>query len=200
MNLYGTLTTVEYSPELTIAEPITLEQARVFLGLPLIPLMSAGREAEIGVMITAARELAEEEWGGDIALKQYRLTLDCWPECEIPLRFPLASVDLVRYRDSAGAWTTLAAYITDTAKAPGVIMPLYGETWPTATLWPSSAIEIYFSSGFVDQSKIPQKLLQGMQVLVSHWFTVKLPVETLAAEAVEIPWTVSRLLRGTPRP
>ena len=202
MNGYGTLAQVDYSPSIgTVDEPITLEQARVFLALPLMPPMSAGREAELTVMLTTAREIAEEEWGGDIKLKQYRLTLDYWPECEVPLRFPLASVDLVRYRNSAGTWVDLAEgtdYIVDLVK--GIIMPPYLGSWPTATLWPSSAVEIYFSAGYAGYAKLPQKLLQGMQMLISHWFTVKLPVEALAADAVEIPWTVSRLLKGTPRP
>lgn len=205
MNSYGTLSEVVYSPSFigTSEEPLTLPTVKEFLGIPELSPADTAKDSELELLIAAAREIAEEEWGGDIKLKQYLLVFDGWPCEEIRLRFPFNSVDLFRYRDEDGDWTNLVlgtGYIIDSRKNPPIVTLPDGGSWPTATLWPTSAVEIYFSSGFADEDAIPKKLKQGMLLLISHWFNQKLPVANVAGQPQEIPWTVSRLLRGSPRP
>lgn len=204
MNSYGTLTQVEYSPSLgVIEEPLSLVTVKEFLGLPEMSEPDFAKDAELELLIAAAREIAEEEWGADIKLKQWVWAADGWPWGGIQLRFPLNSVDLFRYRDEDGNWTNLAlntGYIVDSRLNPPIITLPVNVSWPTATLWPTSAVEVYFSSGYADEADIPKKLKQGMLLLISHWFNQKLPVANIAGQPQEIPWTISRLLRGSPRP
>ena len=182
MNFYGTLREYESSPPFTAGdEPLTVETVKEFLNLPVLSPVDDDKDIELDRMIVAARERAEQKQNRDIKLKQWRLSLDFWP-CEIPLgRDPLVSVILVRYRDEDGDWHTLTEgtdYIVDLNKEPGIILPASDAFWPTAVLWPSSPIEIYFTAGFSDVTKIPKHILQGMLAWVSIWFNDKLPTGT----------------------
>jgi len=204
MNTYPTLSEVTYSPTFVgvADEPLTLPTVKEFLGIPELSPADTSKDAELNLLIAAARELAEEEWGADIKLKQYLLVSDYWP-CEFRLRAPLNSVDLFRYRDEDGDYTSMVLatdYIIDSAKNPPILTLPPDVTWPTAGLWPTSPIEVYFSAGYVDENDIPNKLRQGMLLLISHWFNQKLPVAQIAGQPQEVPYTVTRLLRGAPRP
>lgn len=196
------LTETTYSPSIgDVDEPITVTQAKRFLNLPEYSPADTEQDEELELLVGWAREIAEEEWGGDIKLKQYCLTADCWPYCEFVLRRPLNSVDLIRYRDEDGNWNTLTVntdYIVDTTK--GIVTLPVGGGWPTAALWPTSAIEIYFSAGYSSYTLLPKKLKQGIQFLIAHGFSNKLPVQAMAGTPQEVPLTVTRALRGAPRP
>lgn len=204
MNPYPTLTEVVYSPAFIGAsdEPLTLPTVKEFLGIPELSPADTAKDAELELLIAAAREVAEEEWGADIKLKQWVKVYDCWP-CEFRLRYPLNSVNLFRYKDADGNWNNLTLatdYIIDERKNPPILTLPPDVSWPTVGLWPTSPIEVYFSSGFYDEMQIPKKLKQGMLLLISHWFNAKLPVTAMAGQPQEIPYTVTRLLRGAPRP
>jgi hypothetical protein len=60
-------------------------------------------------------------------------------------------------------------------------------------LWPSSAIEVYLSSGY-DDADLPESIRQGMLLLISLWFNAKLPFEFTPGAPTEIPYTVQYLL------
>ncbi len=200
MRNYGTLSLTVTSPVQSFTEPITAAQAKKFLEIPERSPVDAQEDALIEAMCTAAREIAELYQNRDLVQKQYDLYLDDFP-AEIELRQPLVSVDLLKYRDSAGTWTTLVEgtdYIVDTAR--GLVMPVYGGSWPSFTPWPSSPILVRFTSGlsatdaFWNDAGTRVKI--GMRYLIAHWFSGRLPFEpgVQTTTGIEYPWTVTMCL------
>ena len=79
--------------------------------------------------------------------------LDAWPdeaEIEIPAP-PLSSVTSITYKDTGGIVNTLnsSSYVVATESEPGRIVLMPGAAWPSAELWPVSAIKIRFVAGVV---------------------------------------------------
>jgi len=154
----------------TYTELLTASEVKDWLRVPDPSPADAAFDTEIDALIQAAREQAEYHQNKDLVPKQWDLLLDGFPGGLIELRQPLVSVDLVTYKDSDGATTTLTEntdYIVDLKR--GLIMPAYGESWPSFTAWPTSAITVRFTSG-----SAPPKLIEiGMLCLIEHWFTGK---------------------------
>jgi len=191
MAKYGTYQLTITSPIQTFAEPITATEMADFLRLP--SSLSASDEALLDALIQAAREVAEAVQGRDLVAKQLDLWLDSFPLAfgSIPVRGPLATVDLVSYRDSAGTTTALTEgvdYIVDTARA--LVMPVYAGSWPSATLWPSSAVLIRHTTA---PPAIDAVVLNGIRFLVSGWYEGRLPFSSDAA--IEMPFGVTEAFR-----
>lgn len=202
---YGTLSLTVTSPVQSFTEPLTLGEATTHLNLPARDPQDKDEEAMISGFISGARSAAELLQGRDLVAKQYDLALDYFP-CVfggLELRAPLVSVDLVRYRDSAGDYTTLEEgtdYIVDLARA--LILPVYGKSWPSFTPWPSSAVLVRFTSGLeatdVFWSNAGARVKIGMKYLISAWFNGRLPFETLGS-IQEYPYAVTMLLSAGAR-
>jgi uncharacterized phiE125 gp8 family phage protein len=195
MNTYGSLTLTATSPVQTFTEPLTLSEVKAYLRIPELSTADEAIDAELTAFISAAREQAEILQGRDLVAKQWDLSLDGFFRTEIPLRDPLRTVDLFTYKDSDGATTTLiegTGYIVDTAKHPGIVLPPYNCAWPTATLWPSSAVLVRFSTSA--PAYFPPLLKPGMLMLISHWHNGKLPFEGGANAIQEYPYAVTHCL------
>lgn len=174
---YGVLALTTTSPAQTFTEPITLAEMQTYLRLPDYSPGDTAGEALIEAMITAARQLAESEryQNRDLVGKQWDLRLDYFPACDIELREPLASVDLVQYTDEGGVDTALVEgtdYIVDLHR--GLIRPVANGSWPSASLWPSSAVLVRFTTA---TPTIDEPVLNGMKFLVSMWHEGRLPFE-----------------------
>jgi len=154
----------------TYTELVTASEVKEWLRVPDPSPADAAFDTEIDALIQAAREKAEYHQNKDVVPKQWDLLLDRFPGGSIELRQPLVSVELVTYKDSDGTTTVLTEntnYIVDLQRA--LIMPPYGESWPSFTPWPTSAVTVRFTSG-----KAPPKLIEiGMLCLIEHWFTGK---------------------------
>lgn len=197
----ATLKLTASSPPQSFTEPLTLAEVKKFLNLPdqRSPIDTA-EDAELTAMIASAREVAELHQHRDLVVKQWDLTLDYFPCDQIALRPSLVSVDLVQYTDSTGTVTALTPtteYISDTSKDPGLVMPPYGESWPSFTPWPSSAVLIRFTAGLSNTdpfwSDAGQRVLIGMRMLISAWFNGRLPYEP-GLNMLEYPWTITQCL------
>lgn len=198
---YGSLSLTESSPAQLFTEPIEIEEIQSYLKIPYRDPADTAEDDTLRAFITAAREQAEILQGRDLVRKQWDLSHDYWPGFRIELRAPLVSVDLVKYRDSNGAYTTLAEnadYVVDTAKQPGVIVPPYNETWPTFTPWPSSALLVRFTSGpsvtSVFWGDAGARVKIGMKLLISHWYNNRLPFEKGPGVVSEYPYAVASCL------
>lgn len=186
----GTLRLTAGSP--VAIEPLTLTEMQAYLNVPVLSPADLEKDAEIEAMIVAAREQAEILQGRDLIEKQYDLTLDYFPPCEIELRDNLASVDQLSYKDSAGvehALTENTDYIVDAAKSPGIVLPV--SSWPSAALWPSSAVLVRFT---VKPPAVPELVKTGMKLLISAWFNGRLPFEISPGAVQEYPYTVTACL------
>lgn len=161
------------SPAQTFTEPVTLAEAKEFLRVPEQSPTDSSEDAEIEGLIAAAREIAEGYQHVDLVAKQWDLTLGRFHLVEIPLRHELSTVDLVRYKDSDGTSTDLVentGYIVDTVEA--LIRPPYGESWPSFTPWPTSAVTIRFSTS---PARVHENVKVGIKLLVSDWYYNRLP-------------------------
>ena len=167
----------------TYTELLTASEVKEWLRVPDPSPADAAFDTEIDALIQAAREQAEYHQNRDLVPKQWDLLLDGFPGGSIELRQPLVSVDLVTYKDSDGTTTTLTettGYIVDLKR--GLIMPAYGESWPSFTAWPTSAVTIRFTSGAA-----PPKLIEiGMLCLIEHWFTGKGQIGDVPAGLISI--------------
>jgi uncharacterized phiE125 gp8 family phage protein len=200
---YGHLELTVASPAQSFCEPLSLEEVRAFLRIQESSPADTDEQAMLESFVIAAREIAERYQGYDLTEKQYDLTLDCFP-CEIDLGYPLQSVDLICYMDSDGAVTTMTEgtdYIVDTVR--GLVKPLYGESWPSATLWPSGAITVRFTRGYREShpywSNTGQRILQGMKMLITGWYEGRYPFAP-GASTSELPFAVTALFSIGARP
>ncbi len=193
-------------------EPITVGEAK--LNLHLQQDLEDGR---IASLIKAARIAVEKETKRALLSQQWRLELDGFPpfgpaefrgavdrgrlglrlDPDLIIRLPkppLVSVQTVKYYAADGTDTTLdaAKYIVDTAKEPGRIVLVEGESWPTTKPRPG-AVRIAFTCGWATPAEVTETLRQAVHVLVAHWYEHRTPV-VLGTIATPIPDTVDMLL------
>lgn len=201
---YGTLSLTASSPAQSFTEPLSVAEMAEYLGLPQAVVDDQASADSLSMMITAAREMAELFQNADLVEKQWDIALDYWPvgsDDKIDLRGPLNSVDLVKYRDSSGNYTTLAEnadYVVDTSKSPGIIVPMFNRVWPAFTPWPSSAVLIRFSSGLAPDSPwwldSGARVKIGMKLLIVAWWENRIPFELARGAPSELPYTVTACL------
>lgn len=175
------------SPAQTFTEPLTIQEVKEQLE---IPDTDTTRDLLISAYIIAAREVAEECQQRDLVSKQWDMRLSGWP-CHIELRDGATSIDTFRYRREDGDYVTMTAttdYIFDSAL--GRLVPPVGGLWPTATLWPISAIEITFT---VTAQAVSEKLKRGMLFLITQWYQNRIPAELGASEVQQYPFMLSLL-------
>lgn len=137
------------------AEPLHLTEAKLHLRLASDAAGAVAYTSEdtlLSAFISAARQVAETETWKAQVLQGWDLYLDSWPlSDEIKLPWPpLRQVEFIKYTDTAGAITTLAAadYEVDTASTPGRIVLGYDKSWPSADLAPMNPIHIRFRAGY----------------------------------------------------
>lgn len=178
------------SPVQTFTEPMTVQDVKTRLDMPDT---DTTRDTLLSACIIAAREVAEECQQRDLVDKQWDMWLSAWP-CHINLRDGVTSIDTFRYRKEDGDYVTMTAttdYIFDSAL--GRLVPPVGGTWPTATLWLSSAIEITFT---VTAQAVSEKLKNGMAFLIKEWLRLEIPAQLGASQVQQYPFMLSLLSQG----
>lgn len=126
------------------AEPWTLAEAKEHLKID-----GTDQDLEVAMMLTAAREHAEEMLQRTLVSTPWLLTLDEFP-CAIKLHMPpIISVSSVRYIDEAGILQTLdpADYLVDTVSSPGYVVPGVDKSWP-ATQKRINAVTVQYTAGY----------------------------------------------------
>lgn len=147
-------------------EPISVEELRAIIGN-----RQAGdnsRDEVIKARITAARLWCE--WFSAYHIMRKTVTAyDCeFPACIIELDCPLVSVTSVKYLDSTGVDTTLAAdqYLVDTVG--NRITPAYGLYWPSVRQQPNS-VRIEYLVGLDNAALVPMPIKQAIAFIVGQW-------------------------------
>lgn len=179
------------SPVQSPTEPVTLSELREALG---IPDADTSRDTLLNAYIPAAREVAEVCQQRDLVAKQWDLFLSAFPPDIIELRDNATSIETFRYRNSSGDYVSMVAgtdYEFDSRLS--ILTPVYGGTWPTSELWPSSAIEIQFT---VTPPAIPARLKRGILALISLWDANQVPAELGASAVQNYPFMLSLLEIG----
>jgi uncharacterized phiE125 gp8 family phage protein len=124
-------------------------------------------DTDIGYLIKAAREYAQDYQHRGIGSQVWELVIDDFPYVDrirLPLP-PLASVTSVTYIDSEGTSAAFTAgssgYYVDTDNEPGAVFLAYGMTWPSTTLYPYGGVRILYTCGYT-ATTLPYRTRQAM--------------------------------------
>lgn len=148
-------------------------------------------------LITVAREYAENYLNRALITQTWELVLDDWPSedyIDIPMS-PLQSVTSIKYKDTAGTeatWSS-AEYIVDADSFVGRIVPAYGYSWPSMSLYPVSGIRIRFVAGYGDAATdVPERFRHAILLLAAFLYERREAAIETALQ--EIPFGVKALL------
>lgn len=145
-------------------EPLDVEEAKAHCRID-----SSAENGLIQRLIKMAREAVE--FDAEIALctqtrKQY---LDYFPAGPIELRSPpIIAVSSITYVDTDGTTQTLAAseYETDATARPGIIIPSYGNYWPSTRVQ-LRAVTVTFTCGYGGAESVPEIAKQAMALKIA---------------------------------
>ena len=153
--------------------------------------------------IEASRQYCEDAQGRAYIEQTILYTLDRWPSPNrimLP-RAPLLSVISVEYRDHEGNIDTLPAanYTVITNEQPGMIVLNDGESWPTETLFPVSAIRIVFEAGYgATAADVPATVKQAIMMLAAHYMENREAVAGRGHIPQQLPMSTRHLLNMDP--
>ena len=163
-------------------------------------ILNQGYTAEdtyLDSLITAARSYCEDFQGRAYITQTWEMALPCfYREIEIP-KGNLQAVDSITYKNSLGVTATLTAdtdYVTSIRGVVGRVVPAYGKIWPWFVSFPLDAVIVTFTCGYGTAADVPEKVIQAMKLLISHWFMNRTPVDQAMGNAKEISFTLSALL------
>lgn len=150
-------------------------------------------------LLTAARELVEEDAGLAIVERTWRQRLDQFPACEDYIeikRRPLQSVESITYQDADDAEQTWDddEYTVDTDRTPPAVLLGYDEDWPQ-TRDGRNAVTINFTAGYADADSVPALAKQAILLLTAHWYAHPEAVGTVGQEIALGYERIIRLLR-----
>jgi uncharacterized phiE125 gp8 family phage protein len=171
-------------------EPVTLTEAKLHCRVD-----GSSEDTLITGLIQAAREHVE-----NIILHKALVTqtleyvISAFPENDLQLPMPpLASVTSIKYTDSVGVESTIAPadYVVNSDCSPGLVIPAYGKSWPSATLRPSGGIRVRYVAGYGLAASVPQGFKQAILLLIGHLYQNR---ELMAnASLGEMPFAVTAL-------
>jgi len=171
-------------------EPLTLAEVRQHLRLPVDVVED---ELLLG-LIRTARVYCENITRRALAEQALEMGLDNFPAGSKAIILPcppLVSVTEIAYRDSTGVETILlpeTAYVVDTDREPGRVMPVYGTCWPVFTPFTTSAVRIRFVAGY---ENLPATIRHAMLLLIGHWYENR---EATGSVKDEVAFSVNALL------
>lgn len=152
-----------------VKEPITLEEARLFLRAE----ENAAEDALINNLIKSARFGVESFTGRALITQTWKEVYPTWPKFFLVPKAPLISVSSIKYFDSTGILQTLAAdqyRVVISTESPGEIFRGYEVTWPDVYNVPD-AITLEFIAGFgTEPADVPEAIRTAMQLSVSHFY------------------------------
>lgn len=143
-------------------EPLTIEQARIQCQ---IMATDTAFDAVLAPLIPVVREIAEHETCRDLKNKTYELYMDHFRNVLTIPRNPLIEVVSISYKDENG----LAKALTDFEFETGERANLYIKDLPS-TNGDRDAVKITFRAGYETSAQVPFKSIQGMLILLSHFF------------------------------
>ena len=155
------------TPSSGSSEPVTRTEAKVHLRVD-----HTDDDAYIDSLITMARKDAEQFLHRKLIQATITGYLDVWPDGDsIILPYGnLKSITSIKYKDTDGDQTEFSSddYIAATETEPGQAILVYGEPWPSVTLYPSNPIEIIFVAGYgEDAADVPEPLRHAIKLILA---------------------------------
>lgn len=199
-----------HEPKLIAAptsEPISAALARQHLRVDALDdgVESAAQDEEIERYIKSARRLIEKTCGLTVHQTTWEIALDRWPDSDyiaLPRATPLISVTSLKYLGTTGLETTVSSslYLADAYPTPGRLALAFGQSWPSAALYPASPIRVRYLAGIVTASPVSDAdalIRQAMFLLVGGmWENRESEVVTdlKFSEAIIMAWGVNKIL------
>lgn len=201
-----------------VAEPVSLEQAKLHLRVDypdddtlILALITAAREyAEAYQQRKFFYQTWKRTldffpiWTGDTTVNpndraSWMYFSQYWNAVRIDLPGGVQSVTGITYVDgNTGQTVTLDPlnYLVDLTSIPARLVPAEGMTWPTQQLYAPGSVVITFVAGSygdgVDVNTIPLTTVQGILMLIDHWYNHRGAVSS--GSAVEMPQGAKALL------
>jgi len=194
-------------------EPVTLAELKEDLRL-----LSAGQDALLTRIISAARLRAERYCNRGFINSTWEATFVSWPTACAGASWPASrfsgralllprgtvqAVTWVKYLDAAGAQQTFASssYTVDSDALPGRIVLKPSESWPSLGDYPS-AVRVRYEAGYAPtgttaaadlRAAVPESVRLAIRFLAAHYFSNPAPVVT-GTIATPIPEHAMNLL------
>ncbi len=147
--------------------------------------------------LEAATQWVQEQTETSLIKTKWRLTLDQFPRGNrwlILPRWPVSSIELIRYRDNDNNWQTIDLSGIVLRKQKGGrsrIARADWDAWPSTRLTPD-AVEIEFFAGAETVAEVDPQFQQAILLLTSHWF--EHPEATFEGTINQIPMGVEALV------
>ena len=175
-------------------EPVTLTEAKLHLRVD-----HSDEDGLIQGLIKLARQDVERMCTVALIEQSWSMALDYWPDRTFEIRlWPVASVDSISWRDSAGDAHVVdpSTYAVDLASRPARIALVGGANWPDGELYPLGAVSIQFTAGFgADGTAVPARYKQAMLLLIGHYYENREATLTGTGANVQLlPFGVTALL------
>jgi uncharacterized phiE125 gp8 family phage protein len=135
-------------------EPVTPAEAKAS---PSFRVTGTTDDADITSLITTAREMAEAITRRALITQTLEIVLDGFPSGGIELYCPpIQSVASIKYIDTDGVEQTLdpLLYAVDDDSEPGLVVPAYGESWPS-TRDQVNAVRVRYVAGYGAAADVP---------------------------------------------
>lgn len=164
------------------AEPISLTEAKLQCRVD-----GSADDALLGVLITAAREQAENELGRALITQTRELVLDEFPDACVLRGAPVQSITSVKYLDTSGVEQTmnLADTLLDKDSSPGALYPAYGKVWP-ATYAVPNAVRVRYTCGYgAAGSNVPESIRHWMLIAIATWYAHRESIQ--AGQVIGLP-------------
>jgi uncharacterized phiE125 gp8 family phage protein len=179
-----------------VTEPVSLTEAKSHLRIT-----HTNDDTLIISLIKVARQQAESITLRSLASAVYDLSIDDFPTEEIVLPMPpVESITSIKYKDSDGVEATWDSdeWIFYNSE-PAVILPAYGEAYPTFTPYPIGAVTIRFTAGYKTSGDdadliIPEELKQAIKLLVANYYEYREDLLTRGHIPKTVPFGVNALL------
>jgi len=152
--------------------------------------------ARIRRLITAARQACEQELELSLVFKTLEISQESFYPYVIELpQGPVRSVVSVTYIDSYGVDQVVSAADYRVVAHKGLVVPLYGESWPVARCDVDS-VRVRYTAGYPSADSpadvVPEPIRQAMHLFIGHYFTNREAVD--ADNLMELPLGARYLL------
>lgn len=145
----------------------------------------------IETAILAAASWLEDATGLVFLSREYILKLEEFGLCMYIPRWPIQSIDAVKYVNTSGTVTTLASnqYQTDVATHPVIVVPAVNVSWPATQTGVLNPVRVEFTAGWGDAAdSIPFLARQAICLLARHLY------DTRSMPGGEIPPAIMRVI------
>lgn len=177
------------------AEPVSVQEAKLHLRLiaDVADTTPHPEDGLIASLIVAARQGAEHITGRALMPQTLELALDRFCDgIKLP-RPPFASIESIKYIDPEGVTQTIAtgAWRVDDYSEPALVLPPYGEAWPT-TRAQENAVLIRYVAGYANAAEVPAQIKSWMLLRIGMLYENRESV-TAGVTLAELP-QIDRLL------